>query len=757
MTGSSLAREFQGTIGRYDRDSVPHWPTAPTAPQGAPNVVVILFDDVGFSDFGCYGSEVATPNIDRLAAGGLTYSNFHTTALCSPTRACLLTGRNHHSVGMGGLANWDLGYPGHRGRIAESAATLGEMLHPHGYNTFAVGKWHLAPVSEISMAGPFDQWPTQRGFDRYYGFLEGETNQWKPELTEDNHHIEVPVRDGYHLTEDLVDQSVRFITDQQSAAHDKPFMLYLAFGACHAPHHVHRDFIDKYVPIFEKGWDRTRAERLERQIDMGLVPDGTELPPRNTGVKPWDDLGSDAKEFAVRLQAAYAGMLEHTDREIGRLVRFLEHRNLFENTILMVLADNGASQEGSPFGTINASRYFNQTRDTLENNMPFIDQIGEEHLNNNYPWGWAMAGNTPFKRYKQNTHGGGVRDPLVIHWPAGIDPSVRGSLRGQFHHVSDLAPTILEAIGISAPDVVKGVQQQPIEGTSLRYTFDAAGANTATHKRTQYFEMLGHRGIWHEGWKAVAFHAPGSSFDDDRWELYHLDLDPNEMHDLASEEPERLRELIERWWVEAGTHHVLPLDGRPSRFAGAHNIHTHGRTRFEMWPGSAHIPTDAAPDLVGRSYTVTATATIPSAGDPVQGVLLAVGDANSGVSLYMEAGHLVHDYNCLGNHYVVRSPSVVPLGDHTLAYHFEFISRGGPAVGTLLIDAVEVARIDYPETLRGRTSFEGLDVGCDRLVAVGAYKAPFPFTGLLDNVVVELAPEADDDTEARIAAQMANQ
>ena len=389
--------------------------------------------------------------------------------------------------------------------------------------------------------------------------------------------------------------------------------------------------------------------------------------------------------------------------------------------------------------------------------MPFIDQIGEEHLNNNYPWGWAMAGNTPFKRYKQNTHGGGVRDPLVIHWPAGIDPSVRGSLRGQFHHVSDLTPTILEAIGISAPDVVKGVQQQPIEGTSLRYTFDTAGANTATRKRTQYFEMLGHRGIWHEGWKAVAFHAPGSSFDDDPWELYHLDLDPNETHDLATQEPERLRELIERWWVEAGTHHVLPLDGRPSRFAGAHNIHTHGRTRFELWPGSAHIPTDAAPDLVGRSYTVTATATIPSTDAPVQGVLLAVGDANSGVSLYMEGGHLVHDYNCLGNHYVVRSPSVVPTGDHTLAYHFEFISRGGPAIGTLLIDAVEVARIDYPETLRGRTSFEGLDVGCDRLVAVGAYKAPFPFTGLLDNVVVELAPETDDDTEARIAAQMANQ
>jgi arylsulfatase A-like enzyme len=756
VSDSSLARAFAGTIGRYDADSSPHWPDPPRPPAGAPNVVVILFDDVGFSDFGCYGSEIATPHIDRLAANGLRYANFHTTALCSPTRAALLTGRNHHSVGMGGLANWDLGYPGHRGRIAHSAATVAEMLHPHGYNTFAVGKWHLAPGSEISMAGPFDEWPLQRGFDRYYGFMEGETNQWKPELTEDNHHIEVPERPGYHLTEDLVDQSIRFITDQQSAVNGKPFLLYLAFGACHAPHHVAREFIDRYEPVFEKGWDVTREERLARQIELGLIPPGTELPERNAGVRAWADLSDDARRLAVRLQAAYAGMLEHTDREIGRLVAFLEHRGLLDDTLLMVLADNGASQEGSPLGTVNASRYFNQVRDDLGSSLPHLDAIGEEHLNNNYPWGWAMAGNTPFKRYKQNTHGGGVRDPLVVHWPAGIDAAARGGVRSQFHHVSDLTPTILEAVGVTAPEVLKGVQQQPIEGTSLRYSFAAAASDTPTRKRTQYFEMLGHRGIWHDGWKAVAFHERGTSFDEDRWELYHLDTDPNELHDLAAAEPARLHELVQRWWIEAARHHVLPLDGRPSRFAGAHNVHMQGRSRFELWPGSAHIPTDSAPELIGTSYTATAFLGVPDGG--ASGVLLAAGDSNSGLSLYFAPdGRLVHDYNYLGTHHVLRSPDPVPPGNHQCAYEFTHTVRGGPGTGRLLIDGREVARMTYPATLRGRVSFEGMDVGCDRLVAVGDYHAPFPFTGALDRVVIELHGVNDIDPDAREAAELAAQ
>jgi arylsulfatase A-like enzyme len=752
---STFVRQFAGSIGRDHTDSTPHWPAPPVPPAGAPNVVVILFDDVGFSDFGCYGSEIATPNIDRLAAQGLRYANFHTTSLCSPTRACLLTGRNHHSVGMGGLANWDLGFPGHRGRVAHSAATLGEMLQPNGYNTFAAGKWHLAPTSETSAAGPFDDWPLRRGFDRYYGFLEGETNQWKPELTQDNHHIEVPDRPGYHLTEDLVDQSIGFITDQQSAAHGKPFFLYLAFGACHAPHHVHREFIDAYQPVFEKGWDVTREQRLARQIELGLLPAGTQLPPRNQGVKAWDELSADARRFAVRLQAAYAGMLAHTDREIGRLVDFLEHRQLLHNTVIMVLADNGASQEGSPLGTVNASRYFNMVRDDLADSLPHIDQIGEEHLNNNYPWGWAMAGNTPFKRYKQDTHGGGVRDPLVVHWPAGIHPDVHGQIRHQFHHVSDLAPTILEAIGVSAPSVVKGVEQQPIEGTSLRYTFASAGSTEPTRKHTQYFEMLGHRGIWHNGWKAVAFHERSSSFDEDRWELYHLDVDPNELHDLAAAEPERLQAMIDLWFAEATKHQALPLIGGGSRFAMKHNIHHEGRSRFELWPGAAHLPGDGAPSLSSRSFTLTAHAT--TAGRETNGVLLALGDSNSGFSFYTKDGHVVFDYNYVGTHWVVRSPDPVPVGDCVLTYEFVHTTPGGPGTGILRIDGVEVARINYPQTLRGQVSFEGMDVGCDRLLPVGDYRSPFPFTGQLDRVVIDVVLPELHDHEAATAAALARQ
>ncbi|MCA3720548.1 arylsulfatase, partial [Phenylobacterium sp.] len=512
------------TSGRNDlgltaSESRPHWPEPARAPPGAPNVVCIVFDDLGFADLGCYGSEIATPNIDALAAGGLRYTNFHTAALCSPTRASLLTGRNHHSVGMGGLADWDLGFPGMRGRISRSAGTLAEMLRPAGYNTFATGKWHLTPTFETSQAGPFDQWPLQRGFDRYYGFLEGETSQWHPELVLDNHHIEAPDREGYHLSEDIVDQSIGFIRAQRTITPEKPFFLYICLGAQHAPHHAPKTFIDRYESVFEKGWDATRADRLARQKALGLVPADTVLPDRNPGVKPWDALSDDERRLAVRLQAAFAGMLEHADLQVGRLVNWLSEQGCLENTLIILISDNGASQEGSPFGTVNALRYFNGVRDTLAENLEHIDAIGEAHLNNNYPLGWAMAGNTPLRRYKQNTHGGGVRDPLVVHWPAGIRSG--GEIRHQFHHVCDIAPTILEVTGVSPPAEIHGVTQQPIEGTSFGYTFD--GGAEPTRKRTQYFEMLGHRGIWHEGWKAVTWHKPGTAFDADQWELYHLD------------------------------------------------------------------------------------------------------------------------------------------------------------------------------------------------------------------------------------------
>jgi arylsulfatase len=742
---------FRGVAGRTAAESVAWWPEPARAPAGAPSVVMVVFDDVGFSDFGCYGSEIATPNIDALAAAGLRYTNFHTTALCSPTRACLLTGRNHHSVGMAGLSDWDQGYPGARGRIAKSAGTLAEMLRGQGYNTFAVGKWHLTPMAEISAAGPYEQWPTQRGFDRFYGFMAGETNQWHPELTQDNHAIQAPDRPGYHLTEDLVDRAIGYLRDQTALAPDRPFFLYLALGACHAPHHVPREFVERWVPVFEKGWDRTREDRLARQHAMGIVPPDTRLPPRNDRVRAWEELSSDERRLAVRLQAAYAGMLEHSDLHLGRLFGFLDQIGRRRDTLVALLSDNGASQEGSPIGTVNAMRYFNAVRDELGYNLEHVDAIGEPHLNNNYPLGWAMAGNTPLKRYKQTTHGGGVRDPLILSWPARIRET--GGVRPQFHHASDLAPTILELAKIEPPIEIGGVAQQPIEGVSLAYSFERADAPSAKH--TQHFEMLGHRGIWHEGWKAVAHHRPGTSFDEDRWELYHLESDFSETRDLAKEKPEKLAEMIERWWVEAGRHQVLPLRDPLAALWTSRNPHGNRvRRRFVLYPGMDRVPTDAAPDIRNRSYAISAEVEIPRGG--AQGVIVAHGDWCSGYALYLKEGHLVHDYNFVGTHHVVTSDLPLAPGRHALRYEMR---RTGPFAGegTLSVDDQIVGKVDVPRTHAGIVSMIGLEVGRAPAPAVSDFVAPFPFTGTIERVTFELGPDQVVDPVAEQRAAMQRQ
>ena len=547
-------------LGRTMVESDPFWPTEPTPPAGTPNVVYCVFDDVGFSDFGCYGSEIDTPNIDRLAAGGLRYTNFHTTALCSPTRASLLTGRNHHAVGMGTLANYDLGFDGYRGSISRSAALLPEILREAGWNSFAVGKWHLTPMHHTGPAGPFYQWPTQRGFDRFYGFMDGAMNHWEPFVTEDNHHVAAPDTPGYHLSTDIIDRAIRMVSDQQSVAPEKPFFLYLAFGAGHSPHHVPKVMIDDYVAVFEKGWDATRTERLERQKAMGLVAESTELPPRNPGVPVWDELSEGEQRLFVRFQAAFAAMVTHTDREIGRLIDTLEQIGALTNTIFVVMSDNGASQEGSQAGTLHQGRYFERAPMTLEQSIDLVDEIGETQWFNNYPLGWAMAGNTPCKFYKQNTHGGGVRDPLIIHWPDGLPDDAAGTIRHQFHHVSDLTPTVLDVLRMPLPATVNGVEQMALHGTPMTYTF--ADADAPTRKPVQYFEMLGHRGIVAGGWKAVTVHDPRALLDDDTWELYHLDEDFAELHDLADSEPAILNGLVEQWWGQAAANRVLPVDER---------------------------------------------------------------------------------------------------------------------------------------------------------------------------------------------------
>ena len=443
----SQISEFKGIIGRTVKDSKPGMSERPHPREGAPNVVIILFDDTGFSHFGCYGSSIETPNIDRLAKGGLRYNNFHTTALCSPTRACLLTGRNHHSVGMRGLSNFDTGFPNCTGSITKRAATLAEILGAQGYATLATGKWHLTPMDETSGAGPFDQWPLSRGFNRYYGFLQGETNQFYPELYYDNHPVDQPKspQEGYHVTEDIVDKSIEFVRDQKSLVPEKPFFLYMCFGATHAPHQAPKEYIEKYRGRFDEGWDKIRDQWLARQKAMGIVPPNTDLAPRNPGVKPWDDLSEGEKKLALRLQEAFAGFLDHTDHHIGRFINFLEQIGEFENTLIFLMSDNGASQEGGPIGVLDTMKSFNNLPEDLQESLSRLDEIGGPNTNNNYPWGWAQAGNTPLKRYKTTTHGGGIRDPLIIHWPEKIED--KGGIRNQYHHVSDIAPTILEILG----------------------------------------------------------------------------------------------------------------------------------------------------------------------------------------------------------------------------------------------------------------------------------------------------------------------
>jgi arylsulfatase A-like enzyme len=741
---------FEGTIGTTVGESQPHWPTELEAVPGrTPNVLVVLFDDVGFSDFGCYGSEIDTPAIDALAADGLRYSGFHTTAMCSTTRAALLTGRNHHNVGVGCLANFDSGFPGYRGKIARSAGTVAEMLRPYGYRNYLTGKWHVTPLTETGPTGPYDGWPLQRGFDRYYGFLDAETDQYAPELVHDNHHVDPPgtYEDGYHLSIDVVDKAIEFLKDHRAGAPHLPWLTWVAFGACHAPHQAPKDLIDRYEEVFAKGWDQTRIDRLARQIELGIVPEGTQLPPRNDHVRPWADHSEDERRVFTRLQAAYAAMLDHADRQIARLTAHLRETGSLDDTIVAVLSDNGASQEGGPAGFVNAMGPFNLQPESMADKLARLDDIGGPGTHSNFPWGWSMAANTPLKRYKQNTHGGGIRDPLVIAWPAEITD--RGGIRTQFCHANDLVPTVLDVLGVAPPTEIAGVAQQPLDGASLRSTFTDADAPPP--KQTQYFEMFGHRGIWHDGWKAVAYHPPYTPFDGDTWELYRLDEDFSENHDLASADPGKLEELQALWWRQAADNQVLPLDDRfAERFAENAERHRGGRTHYEFWAGMGHVPTDAAPDLRSRSYTITAEVL-----EGGEGVLLAHGDATSGYSLYVQDGHLVHDLSVGGNHQLVRSDRPVPAGASTL--QFRMHRDGGRGVGTLLIDGDECGRFETDRIFVVTISWSGLDVGRDRVSPVSAYDAPFEFTGRIRRVVVDLDDDQDLDQEAVGRAEAARE
>jgi arylsulfatase len=521
--------QFKGSIGRTYRDSTPWWPAPAAAPSTAPNVVFIVLDDVGFSDLGCFGSEIATPRMDALAAGGLRYNNFHVTAMCSPTRACLLTGRNAHSVGVGAIAEWSTGFPGYQGRISKQAATIAEMLAENSYGTYAIGKWHLSNLANYGVAGPHEHWPLGRGFSRWYGFLGGYVDHWNPDLHEDNHPVRHEPRDGYHLSEDLVDHAIGQVRDHVTAARDRPFFTYLAFGAAHWPHHVPPDYIARYAGRYDAGWDVLREARLAKQKALGIVPSNTSLSPRNPGVAAWDTLSDDERKVSTRLQETYAAFMEHTDTQIGRFIDYLASIGRLDDTAIVLLSDNGAGGEGGPTGAVSIRKHVLTEKETTGYALARLETIGSETSFPHYPFGWAQVSNTPLKWYKKNTHGGGIRAPLIVHWPSRIKAA--GEIRSQYHHVIDIVPTLLEAGGMKAPSIYNGVKQLPMHGTSMAYTF--ADASAPTRKISQHFEIVGDRAIWHQGWKAVARHSKGDDFDTDRWELFKLDEDFAEINDLA--------------------------------------------------------------------------------------------------------------------------------------------------------------------------------------------------------------------------------
>ena len=542
---------FAGTIGRTAADSVPAKLEPKQPGAGAPNIIYILLDDTGFADLHCYGSEAATPHIDALAAQGLLYNNFHSKAICSPTRASLLTGRNHHTVGMKELATEDQGYPHSRGRMTPAAATVAQILQSNGYSTYGVGKWHLVPRAEMKGSGSREHWPIQKGFDRWYGFLSGWTDQYKPDLIEDNRSIETPSKPGYHFSEDIVEQGMKMMGDHVEGSPDKPFFHYIAFGATHAPVQVPRRYMQKYLSTYEKGWDRIREKRYRRQLELGVIPANTKLPPRNPGDPAWEDLSADERTVFARFMAAYAAFMEHTDEQIGRVVEFLKEKGLFENTAICLMSDNGGAPEAGNKGGF-VRPYGDPT--TVKEMLGRLDEMGSETTQPLYQRAWAMASVAPFKFYKLWPYRGGVQTPLIVSWPAGIRAK---GLRQQFVDVIDITPTALALAGVDAPAVFQGVCQIPLQGQSVRATFD--DPNSPDPRDTQYFELWGSRSIYHKGWKAIGIHTPNTSFDGDRWELYHVAEDFSESENLAEKHPERLEALKALWWQEAERNGVLPL------------------------------------------------------------------------------------------------------------------------------------------------------------------------------------------------------
>ncbi|MDP1667340.1 MAG: arylsulfatase [Methylobacter sp.] len=719
-------------------------------PEKAPNIVMILIDDMGFGQSSAFGGPIKMPTVEQLAANGLKYNRFHTTALCSPTRTALLTGYNHHSNNAGAIMELATAFPGNTGIRPQTITPIAKVLRMNGYSTAAFGKYHETPAWEGSVSGPFDRWPTGSGFDKFYGFIGGETNQWHPLVYDGTTRVNLDLNNpNYHFTTDMTNQAIAWMNTQQSLTPDKPFFLYFATGATHAPHHAPKEFSDKYKGKFAQGWDKLREETLAKQKQLGVVPQNTLLAPKPADIKDWDKLTADEKRLFQRQMEVFAGFGEHTDHEIGRLITALQDRGELDNTLVFyIVGDNGASAEGGMIGMFNESTYFNGVPETLEMQLKKINALGTEHTYNHFAAGWAVAGNAPFTWTKQvASNFGGTRNGMVVHWPAGI--KTKNEVRSQFHHVVDIAPTIYQAVGIPAPQSVDGIAQKPLEGVSMNYSFDNAGAPD-THK-TQYFEMAGNRALYHDGWFAGTIHKapweakPRHPLTEDVWELYNVNEDFSQANNLADKNPEKLAELQKLFMEEAVKYNVLPIDDRTlERFdaaiAGRPDLMS-GRTSLTLYEGAKGIPENAFINVKNTSLAITADVDVPANGS---GVLICQGGDFGGWSFYMKDGKPSYTYNWLGlEQFSVAAKQKVSAGKHTLKLDFAYDGgRGAGGTASIYLDGAKVGEGKIGKTASNVFGIdETADVGEDQNTPVNtAYKGKSKFTGKIEKVTVETFP-----------------
>jgi arylsulfatase A-like enzyme len=742
---------FPGEIGRTYLESDPaQFPKPAEAPKGAPNVLLILIDDAGFGQFSTFGGGIPSPTMDRLAAEGLRYNHFHTTALCSPTRAALITGRNHHSAAFAGITEGATGYDGYTCILPKSCGTVGEVLRQNGYMTAWIGKNHNTPTWETSAAGPFDRWANGLGFEYFYGFNAGDMNHWNPILYENRNLVPASSDPNYHLTTDIADKAISWLRQAKSIAPDKPYFLYVATGATHAPHHTPKEWIEKFRRKFDGGWDKYREETLERQKKLGVVPKDTQLTVRSKGLPAWDSLNGDQKRLYARMMEVFAAYGAHCDHELGRVVQAAKEMPDADNTLIIYIAgDNGASAEGGLEGSLCENLFFNGFAEKWQDNIKVIDELGGPKHFNHFPSAWAHAMNTPFQWTKQvASHFGGTRNPMIISWPARIRD--KGGMRAQFLHTIDIVPTLYELCGVTPPTELNGVQQKPIEGISFAFTFDDAKA--ASLRKTQYFELAVNRGLYHEGWMAscpsfVPWVSTRGEFDPDKakWELYKIDEDFSQANDLADKYPDKLRQLQDLWWVEAAKYSVLPLDwragirlnseamGRPSLIAG--------RTKMTYYPGTIGLPDGASPPMINKSWTITADIEVPDG--KAEGMIVTQGGLEGGYGLYLRDGKPTFVYNYLSiDRPTFAAKDPLPKGKTKLVVDFVY-DGGGPGKGgeiTMSANGKVIAEGRLERTIPIQFSLgEGLDVGMDVGSAVDfTYNLPFAFTGKIEKVTVEL-------------------